>query len=133
MKSKIVITSLIAGTLMLPVAGYAIDRDSTRVQPYPVLMETSRDAEAQGAASVTVKDASKDLAMASQIKFKVGGKVSYKTNIDIDVADGVVFLSGNARNQGEVSLAESIARSVKGVTSVQNTIQITSQATAARR
>lgn len=116
MKSKIVITSLIAGTLMLPIAGYAIDRDSTRSQPYPVLMEAGLDS-----------------ALTSKIKFKIGGKVSYKTNIDIDTKDGVVFLSGNARNQAEVALAESIARSVNGVTSVQNTIQVTSQATAARR
>ena len=115
MKTNLVITSVIAGTLLLPIAGHAIDRDSTRSQPYPVLMQAS------------------DPALTSQIKFKVGGKVSYKTNIDIDTQDGVVFLSGNAQNQAEVALAESIARSVKGVRSVQNTIQVTSQATAARR
>ena len=110
MKTKIVITSLVAGALLLPIAGHAIDRDSTRSQPYPVLMQAS------------------DPAITSQVKFKVGTKVSYKTNIDIDTHDGVVFLSGNARNQAEVALAESIARSVKGVRSVQNTIQISSAA-----
>jgi hyperosmotically inducible protein len=106
MKTKLVITSLIAGTL-LPIAGYAIDRDSNRSQPYPVLMQAI------------------DPALTTQVKFKIASKVSYKTNIDIDTKDGVVFLSGNARNQSEVALAESIARGVKGVTSVQNTIQIT--------
>lgn len=107
MKTKIMLTSLVAGAMLLPVAGYAIDRDSNRSQPYPVLMESGLDP-----------------AITSQIKFKVGNKVSYKTNIDIDTKDGVVFLSGNARNQGEVALAESIARGVTGVRSVQNTIQI---------
>ena len=106
MKIKLVITSLIAGTL-LPIAGYAIDRESTQTRSFPFLMQAN------------------DPAITSEIKFKIGAKMSYKVNIDIDSKDGVVFLSGNARNQSEVALAESIARAEKGVTSVQNTIQIT--------
>ena len=107
MKTKIVMTSLIAGALLAPMVGYTADGDSVRSLPYPVLMEAM------------------DPALTSQIKEKVGAKMSYKVNVSIDTdKNGVVFLSGNARNQAEVAQVESIARSVKGVTSVQNTIQI---------
>jgi hyperosmotically inducible protein len=46
-------------------------------------------------------------------------------SIKVDTDKGVVKLSGNAKSKDEAAKAESIAKSVNGVTSVKNDIQVT--------
>lgn len=47
-------------------------------------------------------------------------------NINVDTDNkGVVTLKGNAKSKDEAAKAESIAKSVQGVTSVKNEIQVT--------
>ena len=45
-------------------------------------------------------------------------------NIDVDVTDGQVTLSGVVRDEGQRSEAERIAKATQGVTSVQNEIKV---------
>ena len=107
MKTKIVLTSLIASALLMPTIGYTAEGDSAGLWSYPVLQQVP------------------DQPITSQVKWKIGSKMSYKDNVNIDSDNyGVVFLSGNVRSEAEKAQAESLARSVKGVTAVQNTIQV---------
>jgi osmotically-inducible protein OsmY len=50
-------------------------------------------------------------------------------NINVDTFKGVVQLSGFANNAQEKTQAEQVARSVQGVTNVQNNITLKSQTT----
>jgi osmotically-inducible protein OsmY len=56
-------------------------------------------------------------------EFAVDKTVS-ATNIRVNTDNGVVHLSGAAKNQDEANRAIQIARSVKGVKSVRNEMQI---------
>jgi osmotically-inducible protein OsmY len=51
-------------------------------------------------------------------------KLVSATNIRVNADNGVVHLSGTAKNQDEVNRAVQIARNVKGVRSVKNDMQI---------
>jgi hyperosmotically inducible protein len=105
MKSTLVTTCLVAGALMLPIAGFTADGDTDRSSP---------------------KTFAKDSVITSKIKAELAEeKLSTLVHIQVDTDNkGVVVLSGNARNQKAVDKAVSIARSVKGVVSVQNNIKI---------
>ena len=95
MNMKLVASCLMAGALMLPIAGYAAGADSAKT-------------------------------IVTQIKAELAEeKVSSLVKISV-VTDnkGMVTLSGTASNQKAVDKAASIARAVKGVTSVENHIQI---------
>ena len=106
MKTKIVLTCLIAGAMLLPIAGYTADGDTDRSSPKAFV---------------------KDSVITIKIKAEVAGKMSYKDHVKVDTdAKGVVHLSGNVRNQAEVDQVVAIANSVKGVTSVRNNIAIKS-------
>jgi hyperosmotically inducible protein len=101
MNMKLVASCLMAGALMLPIAGYAAGADSA-------------------------KTIVKDSAITTKIKAELAEeKVSSLVKISV-VTDnkGMVTLSGTASNQEAVDKAASIARAVKGVTSVENHIQI---------
>jgi hyperosmotically inducible periplasmic protein len=56
-------------------------------------------------------------------EFAVNNRVS-ATNIHVNTDNGVVHLSGMAKNQDEANQAVSIARGIKGVKSVRNEMQI---------
>jgi hyperosmotically inducible protein len=105
MNIKIVTTCLLAGALVLPVAGYAADGDTDRSSP---------------------KTFVKDSVITTKIKTELAGeKLSSLVHIKVDTdAKGVVSLSGTAANQAAVDRAVAIARGVKGVASVQNDIKI---------
>jgi len=101
MNMKLAATCLVAGALMLPIAGYAAESDSA-------------------------KTIVKDSVITTQIKAELAQeKVSSLVKISVETdSKGMVTLSGTAPNQTAVDKAASIARAVKGVTSVENHIQI---------
>ncbi|GAB3490735.1 BON domain-containing protein [Curvibacter fontanus] len=66
-----------------------------------------------------------DSAITSSIKTRfVDNKQVDASSIRVETLNGTVQLSGFAKNATEKSTAESIARSVKGVTSVRNEIVV---------
>jgi len=106
MKRKLPITFLAAACLSLPIAGHAADdRDKDRSSP-----------------KVWVKDS----IITTKIKTELAAKkLSSAVHIKVDTdANGSVLLSGNAKTQAEVTQAETIARGVQGVKSVENRIQV---------
>ncbi len=90
---------------MLPIAGYTADSDSDRTSPKAFV---------------------KDSVITAKIKAKLAKqKLSTVLRIKVDTDDkGVVSLSGTAKSQKAVDKAVSIARGVKGVTSVENNIKV---------
>lgn len=66
-----------------------------------------------------------DSAITSSIKARfVDNKQVDAASISVETLKGVVQLSGFAKNSTEKSTAETIARNVKGVTSVRNEIVV---------
>ncbi|MDO8597910.1 MAG: BON domain-containing protein [Sulfuricaulis sp.] len=105
MNTKLVTTCLLAGALLLPIAGYTADGDTDRSSPKAFV---------------------KDSIITTKIKAKLfEERMSSLLKIRVDTdKQGAVSLSGTARNQKAVDRAVAIANGVKGVTSVQNDIKI---------
>jgi hyperosmotically inducible protein len=105
MNLKLVASCLVAGALMLPIAGYTADGDSDRSSPGAFV---------------------KDSVITTKIKAELAAeKLSSLVHVSVDTdAKGVVSLGGTAASQSAVDKAVSIARAVKGVTSVQNHIKV---------
>jgi hyperosmotically inducible protein len=105
MNTKLAASCLLAGALMLPIAGYSADSDSDRSSPKAYV---------------------KDSVITAKIKAELAEeKLSSLVRIKVDTDNkGVVTLSGTAASQNAADKAVSIARAVKGVTFVQNKIQI---------
>jgi len=97
---------MFAACMALPMAGHAADdRDSDRSSP-----------------KVWVKDSVITTKIKSELAAK---KLSSVVHIKVDTdANGAVLLSGNAKTMGEITQAETIARGVSGVTSVDNQIKV---------
>lgn len=73
----------------------------------------------------SVGDYVDDATITTQIKSRfVENKEVAASSISVETMKGTVMLSGFAKNAAERSTAESIARGVKGVTSVKNEIAI---------
>lgn len=105
MNTKLAASCLVAGALMLPIAGYTADSDSDRSSPKAFV---------------------KDSVITTKIKAELAEeKLSSLVRISVDTDNnGMVTLSGTAASQSAADKAVSIARAVKGVTSVRNNIQI---------
>ncbi len=105
MNTRLVTTCLLAGALLLPMAGYTADGDADRSSPKAFV---------------------KDSIITTRIKAKLAKeKPSSLVHIRVDTdKKGIVSLSGNARNQRAIDKAVAIAYGVKGVTFVQNDIEI---------
>lgn len=105
MNIKLIAGCIVAGAMLLPVAGHAADNDANRSNPKMFV---------------------KDSVITAKIKTHLAEeKLSSLVKISVDTTDkGVVVLSGNARSQEAIDKAVSIARGVKGVTSVENNITI---------
>ena len=103
MNMKLIAGCFVAGAMMLPIAGYAADSD-------------------RSSATAFVKDS----VITTQVKAELAEKkLSTLTHISVDTdKDGMVVLSGTAPSKNAAAKAVSIARAVKGVTSVENHIQI---------
>jgi len=105
MNIKLVTTSLLAGALVLPIAGHAADSDSDRSSPKAFV---------------------KDSVITTKIKAKFAkDKEVSVLHVKVETDNkGIVTLSGKAKSQEEADKAVSIARGVEGVASVENNIQI---------
>ena len=72
------------------------------------------------------KDVVDDATITTKIKAEFAkDKAVSAMNIKVDTDKGVVKLSGNAKSKDEAAKAESIAKSVHGVSSVKNDIAVT--------
>lgn len=105
MNLKLIANSIVAGALILPVTGYATDNDANRP---------------------SAKTFVKDSVITAKIKAELAEeKASSLVKISVDTTDkGAVVLSGHATSLAAAKKAVSIARAVKGVTSVENKIKI---------
>jgi hyperosmotically inducible protein len=66
-----------------------------------------------------------DTTITDQIKSRfMESKDVAATSISVETLDGVVLLSGYAKNANEKSKAESIAREVKGVKAIRNEVAV---------
>src|SRR5918999_3673986 len=106
MNRKSVSCLLVAAVFMAGLGGCATDRTATE-------------------RNQTVTERVEDGWITTKIKseFAVDKLVS-ATNIRVNTDDGVVHLSGVAKNRDEARRAVEIARGVKGVRSVRNDMQI---------
>ncbi|MES2715439.1 MAG: BON domain-containing protein [Pseudomonadota bacterium] len=75
----------------------------------------------------TVGEYIDDTAITTAVKAKfVENKQVDATAISVETLEGTVMLSGFAKTQDEKNMAESIARSTKGVKSVKNQLSVRS-------
>jgi hyperosmotically inducible periplasmic protein len=112
MKSQFAAGFVVLGLALAPVA-FAADKAMEKKDTPPK--------------TETIKDAVKDSIITTKIKAEYAkDKAVSAMNIKVDTDDkGVVTLSGNAKSKEEAAKAESIAKSVSGVTTVKNNIQVT--------
>jgi len=105
MNTKTAAIFLVAGALMLPVAGYSADKDSDRSSPKAFVKDS--------VITVKVKAELAEEKMSSLVKIKV------------DTDDkGVVYLSGTVASKAAADKAVTIAKAVKGVVDVKSTITV---------
>ena len=105
MKTKLLTALLVAGALFVPILAGATERSADRKHPVAFV---------------------KDSVITTKIKAKLAAqKMSSLARIRVDTdANGMVVLSGSARTQDAIDKAESIARGVEGVVTVQNDIRV---------
>jgi hyperosmotically inducible protein len=106
MNMKLIAGCIVTGAMMLPNAGYAADSDSSSPTAFI-----------------------KDSAITTQVKADLAEKkLSSLVHVSVDTDDrGMVTLSGTVPSRDAANSAVSIARGVKGVTSVENHLQIASE------
>ena len=106
MTRKSTLSVLVAGVFLAGLGGCATDRTATE-------------------RNQTMTERAEDGWITTKIKseFAVDKLVS-ATDISVNTDNGVVHLTGVAKNQAEANRAIEIARSVKGVRSVRNGMQI---------
>ena len=111
MNTKLAASFLVAGALVLPVAGHSADADSDRSSPRAFV---------------------KDSVITAKIKAELAEeKLSSLIHIRVDTDNkGAVTLGGTAESREAADKAVSIARAVNGVTSVKSNIRITALASA---
>jgi hyperosmotically inducible protein len=80
----------------------------------------------------TVERQTDDAGIKTSVKAKLAADVRFSTltAVSVDVTNGVVTLAGPVHSQDEKSRIEEVVRSVKGVTSVNNNLQIQSEGSA---
>jgi hyperosmotically inducible periplasmic protein len=105
MSTKLLTVLVVAGALFAPIVASAAEGTADRKQPVAFV---------------------KDSVITTKIKAKLAAqKLSSLARIRVDTdANGMVVLSGSARTAEAVDKAESIARAVEGVVSVQNDIKV---------
>ena len=103
MNTKLVASCIVAGALLLPIAGYGADSVMT-----------------------TPKAFVKDSVITTKIKAKLAEeKLSSLVKISVDTDDkGMVNLGGTAPTQAAADKAVSISRAVEGVKTVESHIKI---------
>lgn len=103
MNMKLAASCIVAGALLLPIAGYSADSVVSSPKAFV-----------------------KDSVITTKIKAELAGeKLSSLVKISVDTDDkGMVNLGGTAASQAAADKAVAIARAVKGVKSVENHIKI---------
>ena len=102
MKTKLAGICILAGALMLPSVGFSQEKRAA------------------------VREFVKDSAITVQVKAEMAKEkpsTLVKVSVDTDKS-GVVVLSGSAKTSADKARAETIAKSVKGVATVENNIEI---------
>lgn len=112
MNTKLTTSAILIGALSWPVAGLAAE-----TSPGPASPDKQRS---------SAKTVIKDSMITAKIKAAMArDKEVSALNIKVDTDDkGAVTLSGKAKSQAEADKAVALARSVEGVVSVQNNIQV---------
>jgi len=74
----------------------------------------------------SVERQTKDAALKAQVKAKLASDVGAATvtGVEVNVTNGVATLAGSVRSDDEKQRAEASARSVEGVTGVNNNLQV---------
>ena len=123
MKSRIALACIVIGSLIVPAAAMANDTNMPRHAATTTTTTTTTDK------SANAKEAMSDAAITTKIKssFAADRDVS-ATHIKVETDNGVVHLSGMARNAQEAQRATAIARETKGVVSVDDKIEVTNGA-----
>lgn len=105
MKTKLMTACFVVATLMAPFAVRAAEGDTDRAHPTAFV---------------------KDSVITTKIKTKLAAeKPSTLAHVHVDTdANGMVVLSGTAKNQERIDRAVAIARETEGVASVQSRIRI---------
>ena len=104
MKTKLAIAYLAVGALLAPLAGFA-DSDADRSHPGNFV---------------------KDSVITTKVKTKLAAEhLGTLAHIQVDTdANGVVWLTGNAKTQEAIDKAVSITKGTEGVVSVKNQLTI---------
>jgi hyperosmotically inducible protein len=105
MKYKLATTCLVIGTVLAPVAAYAVDSDTDRSKPATFVKDSVITTK------IKAKLAAEHLASAKHIK------------VDTD-KNGVVWMTGTANSQSEVDKAVALARDTEGVKSVNSHLKV---------
>ena len=106
--NKFTVSCLVAGALLVPIAGYSADSDMDRDSPKAFV---------------------KDSVITTKVKTELAAeKPGTLVHIRVDTdRDGIVYLSGTAPSQRARERAVEIARNVGGVVSVHDDIRIQSE------
>jgi hyperosmotically inducible periplasmic protein len=110
---KLAGSCFVMGLLLLPTAGCSVDKS------------THRSSANKDTSPSSTGEYVKDSVITTKIKAKMAAD-KYVSALDVKVEtdkEGVVVLSGTAKNQSEIDHAVSISRSVDGVTKVINRIR----------
>ena len=105
MKYKLATTCFVIGTVLAPVAAYAVDSDTDRSKP-----------------STFVKDS----VITTKIKTKLAADhLGTMKHVKVDTdRNGGVWMTGTANSQEEVDQAVAIARNTEGVKSVHSDLKV---------
>lgn len=133
MKTSLTLAGLLLGVWLLPVTGIAADTTQSAVPPSvnetPGATKPNPTGTRQMRRSAHPVD---DSVITTKVKGKfLKDKQIRKDNIEIKTVDGVVELTGTAKNRANSRHAAALARQVAGVKSVKNDIEIAPKETVA--
>ncbi len=105
MKHAIATTCMVIGTALAPVAAFALDGDADRANPATFV---------------------KDSVITTKIKTKLAAEhLGSAKHIKVDTdRNGVVWMSGTANSEEEVTQAITIARNTEGVKTVKSDLKV---------
>ena len=116
MKAEFAAICVALGLILAPAAGYSADKKDT---------PASKKDEKSESKTEKAKEAVEDAAITTKVKAEYAkDKQVSALSIHVNTDHGVVKLTGEAKSKAEADKAETIAKSVKGVSSVQNEIKV---------
>jgi osmotically-inducible protein OsmY len=125
MINKLTAAIFVAGLAVAPAASYANGTMSTKADAANASSTATPNHPGMTNHATKTGEALSDAAITTKVKARFAtDKLVSATNIHVDTDNGVVKLSGTAKNQGEAMKAADIAKSTDGVTSVDNAIKV---------